>query len=397
VVMMTQNSIYLASKPRYEILDGLRGVAAMIVVAFHLCETYSRGPVYQEFINHGYLGVDFFYVLSGFVIGYAYDDRWDRMSLGDFAKRRLIRLHPLVILATIFGLFMFYFTGAPFAPPVDSTPVWKLLVMFALGCLMFPAFGSWMNIRYDMVTYPLVDTAWSLFYEYIANIFYALFIRHFKTKLLIVLVAFFALLTVNLTMNIDILGLWGNRDYAAYTVIGGWSIDTEQITIGFTRLLYPFFVGLLISRLNKLIKVKGGFLLCSLIVAGIQIMPRLGGESNLWINGLYETIVILVIFPLVVSIGAGSVVKGKKWIAACKFLGFISYPLYIMHLPLVYLQKTWAAGHANAPLQVHIFVGISVFMLSIGLAYASLKLYDLPVREWLKEKLLHKKARNRRG
>ena len=83
---------YLASKPRYEILDGLRGVAAMIVVAYHLFETYSAGPVHQ-ILNHGYLAVDFFFVLSGFVIGYAYDDRWDRMSIKDFFKRRLVRLH----------------------------------------------------------------------------------------------------------------------------------------------------------------------------------------------------------------------------------------------------------------------------------------------------------------
>lgn len=71
-------STYIASKPRYEILDGLRGVAAMMVVAFHLFETYSPG-VTGQIINHGYLAVDFFFALSGFVIGYAYDDRWDRM------------------------------------------------------------------------------------------------------------------------------------------------------------------------------------------------------------------------------------------------------------------------------------------------------------------------------
>ena len=65
---------YFESKPRYEILDGLRGVASVIVVLFHILETYSAGPAYQV-INHGYLAVDFFFVLSGFVIGYAYDDR----------------------------------------------------------------------------------------------------------------------------------------------------------------------------------------------------------------------------------------------------------------------------------------------------------------------------------
>ena len=76
-------NLYLASKPRYEILDGLRGVASVLVVLFHLFETYSKGPAYQ-LINHGYLAVDFFFALSGFVIGYAYDDRWDRMTVWEF-------------------------------------------------------------------------------------------------------------------------------------------------------------------------------------------------------------------------------------------------------------------------------------------------------------------------
>ena len=57
-----------------------------------------------QILNHGYLAVDFFFILSGFVIGYAYDDRWDRMSLADFFKRRLVRLHPPVVVGTLIGL-----------------------------------------------------------------------------------------------------------------------------------------------------------------------------------------------------------------------------------------------------------------------------------------------------
>ena len=104
---------YLASKPRYEILDGLRGVAAMIVVAFHLLETYSKGPAYQV-LNHGYLAVDFFFILSGFVIGYAYDDRWKRMTVREFVTRRFIRLHPMVVIGAVIGAVMFYFQAAPY-------------------------------------------------------------------------------------------------------------------------------------------------------------------------------------------------------------------------------------------------------------------------------------------
>ena len=103
-----KTTTYLASKPRYEILDGLRGVAAIIVVAFHLFETYSAGPAHQ-ILNHGYLAVDFFFVLSGFVIGYAYDDRWGRMTYRDFFKRRLIRLHPMVVMGMLIGAAAFSF------------------------------------------------------------------------------------------------------------------------------------------------------------------------------------------------------------------------------------------------------------------------------------------------
>lgn len=111
---MPSEAIPLSSKPRFEILDGLRGVAAMIVVAFHLFETYSDGPS-EQILNHGYLAVDFFFVLSGFVIGYAYDDRWGRMTTWDFFKRRLIRLQPMVILGTLIGAFWFIS-----APHLDS-------------------------------------------------------------------------------------------------------------------------------------------------------------------------------------------------------------------------------------------------------------------------------------
>src|SRR5688572_17421292 len=87
----------LTSKPHYPILDGLRGVAALTVVAFHIFEAHAASRFVQV-INHGYLAVDFFFVLSGFVIGYAYDDRWSKMTIGGFFKTRLIRLQPMVIM-----------------------------------------------------------------------------------------------------------------------------------------------------------------------------------------------------------------------------------------------------------------------------------------------------------
>ena len=98
------------TKPHYMILDGLRGVAAIMVVWFHIFEAYATSHLDQK-INHGYLAVDFFFILSGFVIGYAYDDRWKTMTVKDFIKRRVIRLHPMVVMGAVIGAVMFYFQG----------------------------------------------------------------------------------------------------------------------------------------------------------------------------------------------------------------------------------------------------------------------------------------------
>ena len=258
---MANNDVYLASKPRYEILDGLRGVAAMLVVAFHLFETYYHmGP--DQPINHGYLAVDFFYVLSGFVIGYAYDDRWKKphpltpspkgegecFTLWTFFKRRLIRLHPMVIFGTLFGAVMFYFGSCGEFPLINQTPWWMvLLVMF--WCFTMIPLPNTMDIRGWAETNPLNGPAWSLQWEYIANILYALVIRKFSKTVLAVCVAVFAVMTVILCLNIDVTGFLEARNWASYTVVGGWSTTPDQLQVGLTRLLYPFFCGLLISRL----------------------------------------------------------------------------------------------------------------------------------------------------
>ena len=385
------NNIYLASKPRYEILDGLRGVAAVLVVAYHLFETYYGGSADQP-INHGYLAVDFFFALSGFVIGYAYDDRWDKMSTWSFFKRRLIRLHPMLIFGTLFGAVMFYLGSCSTFPLINETP-WYMVVLVMLWCFTMIPLPSGMDIRGWGETNPLNGPAWSLQWEYLANILYALVVRRFSKLVLGICVAIFAVFTIILCLNIDIFGVLAERSYAAYTVIGGWSTTPDQLQIGFTRLLYPFFCGLLVSRMGWLIKVRAGFWWCSLFILVLLCMPWLGlgteGDSR-WTNGLYEAFCILICFPLIVAIGAGSSVKGGKSEAINKFFGDISFPIYITHYPLIYMQMSWVESHKDAPLGMHIFVAVSIFFLAIGLAYAALKLYDEPVREWLKNKLFTK-------
>jgi peptidoglycan/LPS O-acetylase OafA/YrhL len=174
-------------------------------------------------------------------------------------------------------------------------------------------------------------------------------------------------------------------------VIGGWSIDKTQLHIGFARLLYPFFGGVLLMRMGKLIHIKGAFTICSLLLAAIFMVPRIGGSEHLWMNGLYESVCIIIFFPLIVSIGAGGCITGKYASKVCSFLGAISYPLYITHYPLIYLHLAWVKNY-KVSTSTGLWGGLVVLIGSIAIAYASLKLYDEPVRKWLTNRFLKKQS-----
>ena len=378
--MNIQNS-YLTSKPHYEILDGLRGVAAAMVVAFHLLEAHSGGNHLNQIINHGYLAVDFFFMLSGFVIGYAYDDRWNRMSTGTFFKRRLIRLQPMVVMGSIVGAALFWFQDAPCYPAMEGVSAGAVLLVMLLGCTLLPLPLKW-DVRGWMEMHPLNGPAWSLYYEYIGNILYALFIRKFSKTALTVLVAIAACFTVHRCLTAP-----------AGDIVGGWALNWEQQYVGLVRLMYPFFGGLLLSRLGWLIRTrKNAFWWCSLMIVVVLSVPRIGEEDGYWMNGLYEAFCIICIFPVIVSMGAGGRITGRRSAAVCKFLGDISYPVYITHYPLVYIYTAWAFNR-RATLAEGLPYMLLTFVGAFALAYACLKLYDLPVRKWLTERFFKKEIK----
>lgn len=389
---MNQKNVYLASKPRYAILDGLRGVAALVVILFHGFETYI--PFFgTQHINHGYLAVDFFFVLSGFVIGYAYDDRWDRMSTWGFFKRRLIRLHPMVVAGTLFGACLFFFGESDYFSLIGGTEPWKFFLCIVLGLLMIPA-GTGLDIRGWGETNSLNGPNWSLTFEYIGNILYAFVLRRLPTVVLGMLCVASAFLTMNLALGWDVFGFFAQPKY---DVIGGWSITPDQMYVGFSRLLYPFLCGLLISRLlpkfitkenpsGSPLGIRGGFWWASLLLVVLFAVPQIGGKSCV-ADGLYQVFAIVVMFPVIVLIGAGSKTTDKRSAKWCETLGNLSYPLYITHFPLMYMQMAWVSSHKDSPVWHHVVLNLGILLVAIGIAWAFLKLYDEPVRAWLKKKL----------
>lgn len=364
-----------AAKTHYAVLDGLRGVAALIVVAFHLFEAHGGGDAHRQIINHGYLAVDFFFLLSGFVIAYAYDDRWGQMSVADFLKRRLIRLQPMLILGSLLGAALFVFQDYSIFPKLQSTSAWQVIAVLVLSALMIPQPKS-MDVRGWGEIYSLNGPAWSLFYEYVANLLYALGLRKLSNRALGVVVALAGLALIHLAV------FGGQGD-----LIGGWALDADGIRIGLTRVLFPFCAGVLLFRLRRRIRINHAFAVASLLLVVGLSLPRFGGTDHLWLNGLYEALCVILLFPLIVAIGAGDKQVDGVSVRIARFFGDLSYPIYITHYPLIYIYTGWVVD-AKPSLALGALVGVGVFVGSVLIAWTSLKLFDAPVRRWLAQRFL---------
>lgn len=367
------------TQPRYDILDGLRGVAAFLVIWYHFFEGFATSPT-DQMMNHGYLAVDFFFVLSGFVLGYAYDRRFKqgKMTASKFMLRRVIRLHPMVVLSVVFGAVAYLIQGSV---KWDGTPVESSMVVLALvlGLFLIPIYpGAGADVRGNGEMFPLNGPSWSLFFEYIGSILYAVVLHRLGRK---------ALTWVVVLSGVGLAACAVGNMSGAYHIGVGWSMADYGWIGGFFRLSFSFGAGLLLQRCFHPRHIGGAFWICSAVIALMMAVPYVGGPDPNVCNAIYDLLCTLVMFPLIVYIGACGVTTDKFSTSVCEFLGRLSYPIYIVHYPIMYMfyAWVWANGYSFRqvwPVCVAIFVGIII------LAWLVCKYYDTPVRKYLSDKLL---------
>ena len=363
-------------KAHYEVLDGMRGTAAISVVIFHILEMVTPDWEHNP-LHHAYLAVDFFFALSGFVVAYAYDERMAKdappriaLSYWEFVKRRLIRLHPVVIIAAIAGLLGFLFdpnVGTAQAVGIAISPG-KLALIFALSLFLLPTptlpntFGE---------THSLNGPSWTLFLEYIANALYGLFGHRLKPALHIVL-------CVAAAVGLTLTALHFNRL--------GWGWSWKTYWVAPIRLAYPFLIGMLLYRFHLKLRVPQPYLVCSVLLVGVFAIPVAGR-----LNGWYEAACVIFAFPVILLMGAG-IDRMTGWLGRlCRFTGQLSYPLYIIHYPLIYMfgHWVWSTHPAQGTLRL---VALALLATEISIATLLLYAYDLPVRAWLTRTFIERKA-----
>ncbi len=359
ITMDTNDSaaINRETKKHFEILDGLRGIAAIAVVTFHFME-WVYTDYSKNFIGHGFLAVDFFFCLSGFVVAYAYDNRMAKLGIFGFFKTRTIRLHPLVIAGSVLGLLAFLFDPFGGHPELYSTG--KIILTFVCSVFLIP-FPVLADRGFNLFSFNA--PSWSLFWEYVANIIYALVLYKVSRQYLLLL-AIISAVAISFIC------------YRSGNLMGGWSGPT--FWDGGARISYSFLAGMLLCRSGWIIKNRLGFIGIAVLLFLAFIMPY-----SRW-NWLTETFVVLFYFPLIIALGAGASLTPtlKK---VCLFIGNISYPLYMTHYAGLWMFGNYFTSHH--PGTTHLtFIIIAGLVVLIGVAYLIMVLYDFPLRKYLSKR-----------
>ena len=355
----SDNTVHTASSKqhRFHLLDAIRGIAALLVVAYHAPPDFGRLLPFRS----GFLAVDLFFALSGFVIAFSYERRLlEGLTYRNFVVARLIRLYPVYCLGTAFAILAGVAAGHLLSSHAFVTEV-------LLGLLMLPDVfhGS------KAAVYPLDFPAWSLLCELLSNFGYAalLFWRESGRWLLYLTVIASAIAMV----------AWTRR---SGTLDSGSVLQT--LPLGLARVGYSFGAGVLVfryfhaKRRERLAGLSSWLFVCAICAAVFVALATRVTQSP-----AAQLVAVGLVFPVLIYLGALTSMTGALARIA-SFLGDSSYPIYLLHIPFFMFFRgrsmhQIAVHHAQArPLVA--FLSISSLLV---FSWAAAKWFDLPVRRFL--------------
>jgi peptidoglycan/LPS O-acetylase OafA/YrhL len=336
---------------RYRALDALRGVAAIAVVGFHLGQIrlFPEGAV-----PHGYLAVDFFFILSGLVVGHAYEDKLLKgaLSARSFLWIRAVRLYPMALIGSLFGLLVLLLKWSTYPEKVD--PLTQILVSGVLNGLMLPTFFGTALSHYEL--FPGDGPLWSIFFEMAINIAWGLVLVHLRTGTLVAITCVGATTLVMMALNSGTLNI---------------GFDIPTFAGGFARVTFGFTLGTLFSRLGVhrvFPAIPFGTSFAAILLLLIFVVPH-GVEIDI--------ISTLLLMPFIVAFGASQQANGTF----SQLLGELSYPLYAIHFPILLIIS---ALHQTRLQAINSYalccLAVTLCIVSSAIVY---QFFDRPVRSFL--------------
>jgi peptidoglycan/LPS O-acetylase OafA/YrhL len=337
----------MPDRTRYHGLDAMRGIAALSVVVFHIGDDAHR-PLFP----HAYLSVDFFFMLSGFVLAKAYEPRLGALGPARFLELRLIRLYPLFMLGVLLGIprIVSQVMG-PVAHPMTAV---EALLAFVLNALMLPAPTS------PFLLFPFNVPAWSLFLEIAINVGFAVLFYRMASRLLAV-----CCLGAGLLLALAILRM-GDNDLGAVWSTAGF---------GLFRVCFSFLLGMLLARMPARGK-KSSAMACLPIIA---LALTLAFPWPLAFGAEVDLMAVFLLLPALLWLGTRiELPKMLQPLGAA--LGDISYPLYAIHFPLLQIFLHVFLRGFHLPLWL---VSLAFLASASWLAFFLAHHFDAPVRRWL--------------
>ena len=336
-----------AVKGRLYGLDAMRGIAAILVLLFHVGQVVPSSILQA---SHGYLAVDLFFMLSGFVIAQAYEKRLALgLSLREFTIIRLIRLYPLYIVGIALGCLVFVLQIARHSD--NAPPLMNLLLWALTNAVFLPAPNA-------TLLFPLNAAAWSLLFEILVNLaFAAILFKSSRQQLALLIAICAAILFFYCASHASLNAGWGRGN----------------AVVGLARTGFAFPIGMLLFRARvgrPHIQSWARFFLPNLALLPLLTMD-FGHSDAAWSDLL---IVLLIFPPLVLVVASSKTPAGFEWISG--FVGDVSYPLYAIHLPLLMLaaEAGWAPDSAATAFT------LAFTTLSVALAILLSRFYDAPIR-----------------
>jgi peptidoglycan/LPS O-acetylase OafA/YrhL len=384
---MLNHSKTIRGAHRFVVLDGIRGLAAIAVMFYHFFQknTFVIAGTNCDLLSNSVLAVDFFFMLSGFVIAYSYGNKlFSSMSAKEYLLKRFIRLYPMFFIGVLFGALVFLFI------------VWSDLstysyrnVFGSLGynSLFLPFFnnsavhhlGYFVSLKGAI--FPGNPPAWSLFFEIIASIAFVFLCKLNRNTLLNLTVIFYIIFLLHC------LYLSYTDHFLGVDIGLGWSMKT--FTGGFPRVFFGFSLGILLFKISNdaffckrhfdfIDRFSNNPLLLYLLFLAVIIFP-------LQMNGMYPTIVLSTIAPCLVLIGSKTRCTSVFQQNLSLLLGWLSYPVYCLHYP-VGRAMLLIGNRLHLP---DFLSALASVALTLVVSISLVKFIEEPTRRLLARKLLN--------
>lgn len=345
----------IAARERFVVLDGMRGLAALVVITDHV-----PSAIMTSLLPGRYLAVDFFFVLSGFVLAHVYADRLrNGWSFAQFMRVRVVRLYPLYLAGAALGgiLALIYALRGWGEYSVTQVVTSSLVALTMLPCP--PGLSLWPN-----APYPLNGPSWSLFFELFVNAVFALVARWLTPSLCLVFMAIGGVLLVPTAFG------FGQLD-------GGFA--WSNFIAGFPRIIFGFFAGVWIyqTRLYERVPALPAWA-AYVALAAVFMVPAEG----VW-RAAFDLLAALILFPALVTFCANSSTRGGL-LRASVAAGALSYGVYVLHVPLWgWISVAFDRFDIVLPGVANVAI---VAIAALSAAAALHVVYDAPVRKWLSRK-----------